>query len=52
MRIGIYIGFVLVGVVGVCMFRYCLFGNNVNFVNKFEFGSEFIKINISLMMYG
>lgn len=51
MRIGLYFGLVFVGVVGVKMFRYCFFGNNVILVNKFEFCSVLRKINVSLIIY-
>lgn len=45
--IGIYSGFVMVGVVGKMMFCYCLFGSIVILVNKMEFGSKLGFINVS-----
>jgi guanylate cyclase soluble subunit alpha len=37
--------------VGVKMPRYCMFGHNVTVANKFESGSEPLRINISPTTY-
>lgn len=51
MRVGIYFGIIVVGVVGKKKFVYDFFGDMINIVSRIEFIGEVGKINIFLFIY-